>query len=87
MVATVVAYKLFQLTGSSFAIGLAGLSEFVPVFTLALYAGYIIDRSDKRTLLVKGIFSYSICIIALIIVTTPYFENLIVENYKEKHLL
>ncbi|MGI8598283.1 MAG: MFS transporter [Chitinophagaceae bacterium] len=77
MVATVVAYKLFQLTGSSFAIGLAGLSEFVPVFALALYAGYIIDRSDKRTLLVKGIFSYSICIVALIIVTTPYFESLI----------
>jgi MFS family permease len=77
MVATVVAYKLFQLTGSSFAIGLAGLSEFIPVFALALYAGYIIDRSDKRTLLVKGIFSYSICIVALIVVTTPYIENLI----------
>jgi len=74
MVATVVAYKLFQITRDSFSIGLVGLSEFVPVFVLALYAGYKIDRSDKRTLLLKGIFLYAICIIGLIVVTTPAFE-------------
>lgn len=75
MVATVVAYQLFHLTRSSFSIGLAGLSEFVPVFALALYAGHVIDRSDKRTLLVKGISINAICIIALIIVTSPYIET------------
>lgn len=71
MVATVVAYQLFQITRSSFAIGIVGLAEFIPVFSLALYAGYVIDRSDKRTLLLKGILSYSVCVIALIIVTSP----------------
>ncbi|MEJ7913688.1 MAG: MFS transporter, partial [Chitinophagaceae bacterium] len=75
MVGTVVAYKLFQLTRDSFTVGLVGLSEFVPVFALALYAGYKIDRSDKRSLLLKGIIAYSLCIVALILVTTPYFEN------------
>src|SRR5215213_2764413 len=72
MVTTVVAYKLFQLTKSSFAIGLVGLSEFIPVFALALYAGHVIDRSDKRTLLLKGIFSYSLCVLALLLITSPY---------------
>ena len=48
MVATVVAYQLFHLTKSSFSIGIVGLSEFLPVFSLALYAGHVIDRSDKR---------------------------------------
>lgn len=71
MVATVVAYQLFQITRSSFSIGLVGLSEFIPVFALALYAGYIIDKSDKRTLLLKGILSYSFCVAGLIVVTTP----------------
>src|SRR5687768_12706148 len=75
MVATVVAYKLFHLTGSSFAIGIVGLSEFIPVFSLALYAGHVIDRSDKRTLLLKGISSYSICVLGLIIVTLPSIES------------
>src|SRR5215208_3929763 len=66
MVATVVAYQLFHLTKSSFSIGIVGLSEFIPVFFLALYAGHVIDRSDKRTLLLKGILSYSICVLGLI---------------------
>ena len=74
MVATVVAYQLFHLTKSSFAIGIVGLSEFIPVFTLALYAGHVIDRSDKRTLLLKGILSYSLCVVALIIVTMPSLQ-------------
>jgi len=75
MVATVVAYKLFHLTKSSFAIGIVGLSEFVPVFSLALYAGHIVDRSDKRTLLLKGILSYSACVLGLLVVTLPSVEG------------
>jgi len=74
MVATVVAYKLYQITRSSFSIGLVGLSEFIPVFLLALYSGYIIDKSDKRNMLVRGIFSYSFCVLLLILITSPYAE-------------
>ena len=69
MVATVVGWQLFQLTKDSFSIGIAGLSEFIPVFALALYAGHVIDRSDKRTLLLKGILAYGICVVGLIIIT------------------
>lgn len=75
MLGTVAAYKLFQLTQSSFAIGLAGLSEFIPVFLLALYAGHVIDKSDKRTLLLKGVLIYSLCVAALIVITSAWFEK------------
>ncbi len=75
MVTTVIAYKLFQLTHSSFSIGLVGLSEFVPVFSLALYAGHVIDKSDKRTLLLRAILTYSLCAIALWLVTMPAIEK------------
>lgn len=75
MVATVVAYQLFQITRSSFSIGLAGLSEFIPVFALALYAGHVIDRSDKRTLLLKGILSYALCATALVVLTLPSVQS------------
>ncbi|MBI2730085.1 MAG: MFS transporter [Sphingobacteriales bacterium] len=82
MVGTVVAYELFQLTKSSFSIGLVGLSEFIPVFSLALYAGHVIDKSDRRKILVRGILFYSLCIVALIVVTVP-----VVQQYFNKHLL
>jgi len=75
MVATVVGYKLFQLTQSSFAIGLVGLAEFIPVFSLALYAGHVIDRSDKRTMLLKGATCYSFCVVGLVIITFPGIEE------------
>ncbi|MBS1511369.1 MAG: MFS transporter [Bacteroidetes bacterium] len=71
MVGTVVAYELFHLTQSSFAIGIVGLSEFIPVFSLALYAGHVIDRSEKRTLLLRGMLSYAVCVVLLIVCTLP----------------
>ncbi len=74
MLGTVAAYQLFKLTQSSFSIGIAGLSEFVPVFLLALYAGHVIDRSDKRTLLVRSILTYSLCVVALIFITSNWFQ-------------
>lgn len=75
MVSTVVGYKLFQLTQSSFAIGMVGLAEFIPVFSLALYAGHVIDRSDKRTILLKGVIAYSLCVGGLILITTAAIEH------------
>mgnify|MGYP000712284871 FL=1 len=72
MVATVVAYRLFQITQSSFAIGLVGLAEFIPVFSLALYAGHVIDTSDKRTLLLKGMLTYALCVVGLIVITSDF---------------
>jgi MFS family permease len=83
MVGTVVAYELFQLTQSSFAIGLVGLSEFIPVFSLALYAGHVIDKSEKRTLLLKGMIGYSFCVLLLIICTLPATQLKISKHWLE----
>lgn len=71
MIGTVVAYQLFHLTKSSFSIGLAGLAEFLPVVSLALYAGHVIDRSDKRSLLMRTMLLNSLCVFALFVVTLP----------------
>jgi MFS family permease len=75
MVTTVVAYQLFQLTKSSFSIGLVGLSEFVPVFSLALYAGYVIDKTDKRKMLLLSTMAYALCVVGFIAITSSYFQT------------
>ena len=71
MLGTVAAYQLFQITRDSFSIGLAGLAEFLPVFCLALYAGHVIDRSDKRTLLLRSVLIYAVCAAIMVIITLP----------------
>ncbi|WP_290791924.1 MFS transporter [Flavihumibacter sp. UBA7668] len=58
MMATLVGWWLYELTGDPFAIGLVGLAEAVPAISLALYAGHIIDLSDKRKLLLRGVTLY-----------------------------
>jgi MFS family permease len=82
MITTIIGFKLFQLTQDTFAVGFAGLAEFIPVFSLALYAGHLIDRSDKRTMLLRGILGYSVCIVGLLLVSSMFFEESI-----PKHLL
>jgi len=51
MQATLISWEVFSLTKDPFSIGLIGLVEFVPAVLMAIYSGYIIDRSDKKKLL------------------------------------
>ena len=75
MVTTVVGWRIYEITHNPFAIGLLGLSEFLPAFTLALYAGHAIDKSDKRQMLTRTTFFYLLCVAALIGISTHYFSS------------
>ncbi len=69
MVTTIVGWRIYEITHNPFAIGLIGLSEFLPAFCMALYAGHVIDRSDKRTLLITTSFCYLACVAGLVIIS------------------
>src|SRR5580692_11125340 len=66
MVTTIIGWRIYEITRNPFAIGLIGLSEFLPAFCLALYAGHVIDRSDKRALLLRTTSLYLVCVIGLL---------------------
>ena len=44
----VVSWELYQLTRDPFTLGLLGLSEVLPYLAVALYAGHVVDRRDRR---------------------------------------
>jgi MFS family permease len=44
-------YQIFLLTGSSFAVGLIGVFQAVPLLVLSLFGGVIADAVDRRRLL------------------------------------
>lgn len=75
MLGTLVGWWMYELTSAPFAIGLIGLAEVVPALSLALYAGHVIDISEKRKLLLKGVLSYSLCAVILLFLSTTYFNN------------
>jgi predicted MFS family arabinose efflux permease len=66
LVTTVIGWRIYDITRNPFAIGLIGLSEFIPAFSLALYAGHIIDKSDKRALLLRTTIFYLLCVMGLL---------------------
>lgn len=83
MIGTVVGWKIYILTRNPLALGMIGLSEVIPAVSLALYAGHVIDKSDKRKMLLKNICFYLLCAIALLVIhldiTEKYAGKKIVE--------
>lgn len=75
MMGTLVGWWVYQLTKDPFAIGLIGLSEVIPALSFALYAGHVIDVSEKRKLLLKGMTFYLLCAVVLLALSTNYSSN------------
>ena len=70
MMTTIVGWWIYNLTNAPFAIGLIGLSEVIPVISMALYAGHVIDQSEKKYLLLTTVLFYLLAVILLIFLSS-----------------
>src|SRR5206468_2018093 len=52
MLIVAVGWQLYALTGDPFDLGLVGLIQFIPAMLLFLVVGQIVDRHDRRMVLV-----------------------------------
>ena len=75
MQATLISWKIFEITKDPFNIGLIGLVEFVPAVIMAFYAGYVIDRSDRKKLFHYSIGANLILTILFAYVTSQHAYN------------
>ncbi len=75
MVTTTLGWRIYEITHDPLAIGIIGLSEFIPAFVLALYAGHVIDKSDKRLLLLRTTVFYLLCVAGLLTLTFSSVVN------------
>lgn len=76
MLATLMGWWIYQLTKDPFAIGLIGLSEVIPAVSTALYAGHVIDNSEKKKLLLICNYAY-VFLIGLLIIPAFYGNTLL----------
>jgi len=72
MMSTLVGWWIYNLTNAPFAIGLIGLAEVVPALSMALYAGHIIDISEKRGLILRSISLYLLASLTLVFLSTSF---------------
>lgn len=75
MVGALVGWWIYELTQSKLALGLIGLAEVIPAVSLALYSGVVIDRSEKRSLLLKTLSLYCITSLMLLFISTTFFQE------------
>ncbi len=62
----VLPWQMYQLTKSSFAVGMLGVAEFVPMLTLGFVGGALADYFDRRRLLWISEAGLLLCVAVLI---------------------
>jgi len=69
MFTVAVGWQVYALTRDPLALGLVGLSEFLPFLSLVLFGGHVADRVDRRTVLLIAWSADALCIGALLAIT------------------
>lgn len=78
----IIEWQVYSMTKDPFSLGLIGLAEIVPALSMALFAGHIVDQSEKKSLLMKCIVAFSIISLGLFVLTLP-----IVQTSFSKHFI
>jgi len=66
---------VYTLTKDPLSLGIIGLMEIIPAFSMALFAGHIVDQNEKRNLLLKCIGLFSLISLGLFLLTSPSLEK------------
>ena len=79
----VIEWQVYSLTKDPLSLGIIGLMEIIPAFTMALFAGHIVDQKEKRNLLATCIAAFSLISFGLFMLTW----DKIVDDWGSKSIL
>ena len=54
----VIEWQVYSITKDPLSLGIIGLMEIIPAFSIALFAGHIVDQKEKRNLLALCIATF-----------------------------
>ncbi|MEN9909265.1 MAG: hypothetical protein RLZZ540_2414 [Bacteroidota bacterium] len=79
----VIEWEVYSITKDALSLGIIGLMEVIPAVSLALFAGHIVDQKEKKGLLMKCIFAFSVISFGLFLLTWPT----VVEGFSKQIIL
>ena len=79
----VIEWEVYSITKNPLSLGIIGLMEVIPAVSLALFAGHIVDQKEKKNLLFKCLFGFSVISIGLFFLTWPK----IISGYEQNYIL
>lgn len=71
----VIEWQVYSLTKDPLSLGIIGLMEVIPAVGLALFAGHISDKREKRRLLLQSILGFLSISFGLFALTWPSFTS------------
>ncbi|WP_342329828.1 MFS transporter [Pedobacter sp. FW305-3-2-15-E-R2A2] len=81
MQAVIIGFHIYHLTKDPLALGLVGLCEAIPAISIALYGGYVADKSEKRGLLLKVFAGVFLCSLIMLVITTNRMHAYVPVSY------
>ena len=79
----VIEWQVFSMTKDPLSLGIIGLMEIIPAFSMALFAGHIVDQKEKTKL-------FSICIVAFSFISLGLYwltTDTVINNWKQQYIL
>jgi MFS family permease len=70
-------WQVFKITKNALSLGMIGLSEAIPSLAVALYAGHLADKMDRRKIVVNSTFLFLLTSIALLFLSTDLASGLL----------
>jgi MFS family permease len=71
----IIEWQVYSITKDPLSLGIIGLMEIIPAFSMALFAGHIVDQKEKRNLLLKCIGLFSLISLGLFLITSKSVEK------------
>ncbi|WP_276089362.1 MFS transporter [Pedobacter sp. JY14-1] len=81
MQAVIIGFHIYHLTKDPLALGFVGLCEAIPAIGIALYGGYVADKSEKRGLLLKIFSGVFLCTLVMLISTSGQMHVYVPSKY------
>jgi len=79
----VIEWQVYSITKDPLSLGIIGLMEIIPAFSMALFAGHIVDQKEKRNLLAICTAAFSLISLGLFLLTS----NSVVGNWSTNSIL
>lgn len=79
MLGVAIGWEVYERTGSAMALGYVGLAQFIPVLLLALPAGQLADRIDRRLIVMLALIAWITASLGLAAIS--YFDGPLIGVY------
>lgn len=76
MQSVIVGWQIYQLTHDALSLGLIGISEAIPFFCVALFAGHVADIVNRKKIILISSVVYFFCAVCLLLITTSLHHAL-----------